>query len=127
MNAQPGLPLLALVAAIALAGQDALGQQRAATQAQVFEPDPARPGDATENLPSATGAQASTPAGAVTGAGQPQGAALKELEYGAPGGLQQRARDEALGATSASGAGTAGGRGSGEGEAAAGDSKKHRR
>ena len=36
--------------------------------------DPARPADATANRPSDSGAQSTTPRGAVTGAGQPQGA-----------------------------------------------------
>jgi hypothetical protein len=59
-----------------------------------------RPADATANLPSDTGAQTTLPSGAVTGAGQPQGT-LPQPDDGAPGGLEQRARDrrsEALGA-----------------------------
>jgi hypothetical protein len=51
-----------------------------------------RPADPTANLPSDTGAQTTLPSGAVTGAGQPQGT-LPQADDGAPGGLEQRARD----------------------------------
>jgi hypothetical protein len=40
--------------------------------------DPARPRDATANQPSESGAQSTTPKGAVTGAGQPQAGAQPE-------------------------------------------------
>ena len=65
----------------------------AAGTASVQKEDAARPSDSTANVPSAVGAQATTPAGAVTGAGHAQSLELKELEYGRAGGLQQRARE----------------------------------
>jgi hypothetical protein len=73
--------------------------------------DVARPRDPTANVPSAIGAQTTTPQGAVTGAGNAQSPGLKELEYGRPGGLQQRAREreQALGATGESAGGSGGG------------------
>lgn len=61
--------------------------------AQEAEKSDPRPGDATRNLPSDTGSQTTQPSGAVTGAGQPQGT-LPQADYGAPGGAEQRAREQ---------------------------------
>jgi hypothetical protein len=61
-----------------------------------------RPADPTANLPSDTGAQTTLPSGAVTGAGQPQGT-LPQPDDGAPGGLEQRARDRRSGAANTGG------------------------
>jgi hypothetical protein len=65
--------------------------------------DDPRPRDSTANLPSATGSQTTLPGGAVTGAGQPQGRTIQP-EVGAPGGLQPRARSEAMEAEKGEGA-----------------------
>jgi len=56
---------------------------------------PARPADATANLPSDSGAHATLPTGAVTGAGRPDGM-TDQPDVGAPGGLEERARRQAL-------------------------------
>jgi hypothetical protein len=68
-----------------------------------------RPADPAANLPSDTGVQTTLPSGAVTGAGQPQGT-LPQPDDGAPGGVEQRARERRSG-SAASGSddpGTAG-------------------
>jgi hypothetical protein len=83
---------LAAVSLLAVAlMQNASGAQ--ARQPVDSNEDAARPTDSTANLPSAVGAQTTTPVRAVTGAGHAQPQQIKELEYGRPGGLQQRARE----------------------------------
>jgi hypothetical protein len=124
MNVKFGSALVALAAAVALAGPHALARDSSATKPHAIADDPARPSDSTANLPSASGAQTTTPGGAVTGLGQPQGTALKELEYGAPGGVQQRAREESVGATGSAGAEASESRRSGANDAAAGTQER---
>ena len=63
----------ALVAALSFAAAPALAQD--AKKSPVQTGDAARPSDPTANKPSASGAQTTTPSGAVTGAGHPQGGA----------------------------------------------------
>jgi hypothetical protein len=102
--------LSALATSMLLAAPDALAQTSpsATTKNAPAAADP-RPLDPTANLPSDTGAHSRTPAGAVTGAGHPQGRPL-EHDVGAPGGLETRARQEALdaGATQTRGTGEVG-------------------
>jgi hypothetical protein len=78
MNARLASAVLALATAIAIAGEDSLAAEHRKKAQPELQPDPARPANPTDNLPSASGAQTTTPAGAVTGAGQPQGGVLKE-------------------------------------------------
>ena len=65
---------------IAAALACALSSSHAATKAD----ETARPADATANKPSESGAQNTTPQGAVTGAGQPQGAAQPDVAKSTP-------------------------------------------
>lgn len=65
----------------------------ACAHAQDAEKTDPRPRDATRNLPSGSGSQTTQPSGAVTGAGQPQGTQPK-ADYGAPGGVEPRAREQ---------------------------------
>ena len=65
---------------IAAAFACALSSSQAATKAD----DAARPADATANKPSESGAQTTTPKGAVTGAGQPQGGAQPDVSQSTP-------------------------------------------
>ena len=76
---------ICLAAATLIAGTCAHAQEAEKT-------DP-RPRDATRNLPSDSGSPTTQPSGAVTGAGQPQGT-LPQADDGAPGGVEQRARDQ---------------------------------
>jgi hypothetical protein len=69
----------------------------APAHAQQSKPSAAapRPANPEANLPSDTGSQTTLPSGAVTGAGQPQGT-TPQPDYGRPGGLEERARREAV-------------------------------
>ena len=60
-----------------------------------------RPANPAANLPSDTGVQTTLPSGAVTGAGQPQGT-LPQPDDGAPGGVEQRARERRSGSAALS-------------------------
>lgn len=82
----------AVLAAFATAA--VLGAAPVGAQQSVAAPDKARPADPTANLPSDRGAQTTLPSGAVTGAGHPQGT-TPEPNAAAPGGVVERARDQA--------------------------------
>ena len=85
------LPLGAGLCFLALVTFDAPAQQQPAGSVQTPSGQPARPRDSTVNLPSDTGSQTTTPAGAATGAGQPQGM-TRQPDVGSAGGLEKRAR-----------------------------------
>ena len=67
------------------------GAEDAKGKSQSAKSDRARPAHTDKNLPSDTGVQVRQPAGAVTGAGQPQGT-TPQKDVGATGGLEERAR-----------------------------------
>ena len=106
------LVLVATCAAAALASFGTSAQQQPAGSVVTPGGEPARPRNPTANLPSDSGSQTTTPAGAATGAGQPQGM-TRQPDVGSPGGLERRARmrERAAGASAASrtGADTVGG------------------
>jgi hypothetical protein len=88
--AAAALGLSVFIAPVATAGETPSGK------AQAPAADSARPRDATSNLPSDSGSQTTTPKGAVTGAGQPQGKG-KQPDVGSAGGLEPRARAQGTG------------------------------
>jgi hypothetical protein len=81
------IPVFAAVAAASV-----LAHTPARAQPAGSAPVDPRPADGAANLPSDTGVQTTLPSGAVTGAGQPQGT-LPQPDDGAPGGVEQRARE----------------------------------
>ena len=83
-----------MFAALAMVSVLACGPAQA--QQPSHMPRDPRPADPAANLPSDTGVQTTLPSGAVTGAGQPQGT-LPQPDDGAPGGVEQRARDRRSG------------------------------
>jgi hypothetical protein len=77
--------------AFVLASSQVSAQEQTESPAAVLSRDSARPEDSTANLPSDSGSHTTLPSGAVTGAGLPEGTG-KQLDIGAPGGLEPRAR-----------------------------------
>jgi hypothetical protein len=75
--------MLAAAVAAMVSGAHALAQEPA--KAPELAPTEARPADPLANLPSATGAQATLPTGAVTGAGNPQLETAATVEAGLRG------------------------------------------
>jgi hypothetical protein len=86
--------LIVSAAALAVGAVQAQTQQRSTTEGQILPADPARPKNPKANLPSDSGVQVTQPTGAVTGAGQPQGA-IPQRDSGSPSGVEIRAREEA--------------------------------
>ncbi|HYC46552.1 MAG TPA: hypothetical protein VED01_13855 [Burkholderiales bacterium] len=104
-----GFRSMALAAALAFA---ACSESPPPSAANLPSIDPARPRDATANLPSDSGSHSALATGAVTGAGLAQGTTVQP-DIGAPGGLEPRARAKQRAAEAghggAAGAGTGGG------------------